>query len=214
MDQIIEDLFDKEYGSDPSGALYLLKRQIKRQMSAVLTDYYVPLVNKKVVSITGIEEKIEVRVDSFNLTGRLDSVERRDDKTIIVDFKTGSNQKYLRIDMEKLDLEKRDTWDNAIGSLQLPFYLLLYTEKKKMPIDELDALFLLLGRCGINEGMELPLFHGSSPSEIYVSLKMVIFKLLREITDPLIPFSSADDRKRVCPKCDFQYICGTQWVVR
>lgn len=214
MDEIIEELFDKEYGKDPSGALYLLKRQIRRHMAEVLRDYYVPLAGKKTVTITGIEEQIEVSVDSFKLTGRLDSVEQRDDKTVIVDFKTGANPNYLRINMERLDPDKRETWADAIGSLQLPFYLLLYTERKKMHVDNLNALFLLLGRSIMDEGIELPLFDGSSPAQTYAPLKTVILKLLSEITDPLIPFSPSSDRKKACPKCDFQYVCGTQWIVK
>ncbi|HAM52729.1 MAG TPA: hypothetical protein DCP92_19295 [Nitrospiraceae bacterium] len=213
MDFLVKDLFEKQYGEDPAGALYLLERQLKRHLSDVLKYYYIPLVKNKAVTILECEETIQVRVDFFNLNGRLDSVEQRDDKTVIVDFKTSSNQNYLKIDLDKLDLDKRDTWGGAIGSLQLPFYLLLYTEKKRRPIDELNALFLLLGRSKIGEEIELPLFGDSSPAEMFVPMKAVILKLLKEITDPLVPFVPATDRKKACPKCDFQYICGTQWIV-
>ena len=142
MDSIVEKLFEKEYGKDPSGVLYFLKRQVKRHMADVLKYYYLPLVKEKTVTILESEELIRVKADSFNLSGRLDSVEQRDDKTVIVDYKTGSSPNYLKLDLEKLDIDKRETWDKAIGSLQLPFYLLLYTEKKPRPIDELDAMFL------------------------------------------------------------------------
>jgi hypothetical protein len=130
-----------------------------------------------------------------------------------VDYKTSANPTYLRIDREKLDPEKRETWEKAIGSIQLPFYLLLYSEKKNRPVTELNALFLLLGRSRISSDIEIPLFDGPSAYDIYGMLKTVIFKLLREITDPFVPFNPAIDKKKVCPLCDFQYICGTQWVV-
>jgi CRISPR/Cas system-associated exonuclease Cas4 (RecB family) len=214
MDFLIEDLFEKEYGKDPAGALYLLKRQVKRHMADVLKYYYVPLVKNKEVTVLECEETIQIRLDSFNLTGRLDNVEQRDDKTVIVDFKTGSSQNYLKINLEKLDLDRRETWSEAIGSLQLPFYLLLYTEKKVRPIDGLNALFLLLGRSKIGEEIELPLFDDSSSAEVFIPLRKLILKLLEEITDPLTPFGPATDRKKSCPKCDFQYICGTQWIVQ
>ncbi|HTR44516.1 MAG TPA: PD-(D/E)XK nuclease family protein, partial [Thermodesulfovibrionales bacterium] len=141
-------------------------------------------------------------------------VERRGDKTVIVDFKTGAAENYLRINLEKLDLQRRGTWGESIGSLQLPFYLVLYTEKKRRPIDELNALFLLLGRSRISDEIELPLFDGSSPAEMFVPLKALIFRLLGEITDPRIPFSPAPDIKSACPACDFKYLCGTPWVVK
>ncbi len=214
MDSIVEELFEEKYGKDPSGALYFLKRQVKRHMAHVLKYYYLPLVMGKAVTIMESEELIRVKAGSFNLSGRLDSVEQRDDKTVIVDYKTGSSPNYLKIDLEKLDLDKRETWDKSIGSLQLPFYLLLYTEKKNRPIDDLDAIFLLLGRAKISREVELPLFGGSSPTQMFAPMKKVIFKLLREIIDPLVPFDQPNDRKKVCPSCDFHYICGTQWVVK
>ncbi len=212
MDSIVEELFEKKYGTDPSGSLYFLKRQVKRHMADVLKYYYLPLVKEKTVTILESEEPIRVKVDSFNLSGRLDSVEQRDDKTVIVDYKTGSSPNYLKIDLEKLDINKRETWDKAIGSLQLPFYLLLYSEKKRRPVEGLDAIFLLLGRSKISSDVELPLFEGSSPAEMFAPMNIVIFKLLGEIIDPRIPFVQANDRKKVCPSCDFQYICGAQWV--
>jgi hypothetical protein len=212
MDSLVETLFEKEYGKEPTGALYLLKRQVKRRMADILKYYYIPLLGKNTLTILEVEESMGVRVDGFHLKGRLDSVEQRGDKTVIVDFKTGANENYLKINLEKLDVARRETWGEAIGSIQLPFYLLLYTEKKRRPIDEFNALFLLLGRSRISEDIELPLFDGSPPAEMFVPLKAVIFKLLGEIIDPHIPFSPASDVKNACPKCDFQYICGTQWV--
>jgi ATP-dependent helicase/nuclease subunit B len=214
MDAIAEELFEKKYGKEPTGVLYFLKRQVKKHMADVLKYYYLPLVKEKTVTILESEEPIEVRVDSFRLKGRMDSVEQRDNKTVIVDYKTGSSPNYLKIDLEKLDVGNRETWDKSLGSLQLPFYLLLYTEKKGKPINELDALFLLLGRSTISKDVELSLFNGTSPAEMFVPLRAVIFKLLKEIIDPLVSFGPATDKKKVCPSCDFQYVCGTQWVVK
>ena len=214
MDSLVEDLFKKEYGKEPAGALYLLKRQVKRRMADIIRHYYIPLLEKNALTILAIEESIAAQVDGFHLKGRLDSVEQRGDKTVIVDFKTGASENNLRIDLEKLDITRRETWGKAIGSLQLPFYLMLYTEKKGRPIDEFNALFLLLGRSRISEDIELPLFDGPSPAEMFVLLKGLIFRLLEEITDPDIPFSPAGEIKNACPNCDFKYICGTPWVVK
>jgi ATP-dependent helicase/DNAse subunit B len=214
MDSLVEALFEKEYGKETTGALYLLKRQVKRRMADILKYYYVPLSRKNELTILEVEESLEVRVDGFNLKGRLDSIEQRGGKTVIVDFKTGASESYLKINLEKLDIARRETWGQAIGSLQLPLYLLLYTEKKRRPIDEFNALFLLLGRSRISEAIELSLFDDASPAETFVPLKAVIFKLLGEIIDPRVPFSLAGDMKNGCPTCDFKYICGTPWVVK
>ncbi|HLG21383.1 MAG TPA: PD-(D/E)XK nuclease family protein, partial [Candidatus Manganitrophaceae bacterium] len=181
------------------------------------------------------EEKISVSVNSFKLSGRIDRIEQRNDKIVIVDYKTGANQAYLKIDLRKLEIDRRESWGQAIGSLQLPFYTMLYSEqggtlhvqdgtlhvqdgtlhvKEKTPIKELEALFLFLGRSKIGKEIELPLFNGAAPDEVYAPLKTVILKLLQEITDPSLPFGPASDQKRICPTCDYQYICGTQWILR
>ncbi|MCL5022519.1 MAG: PD-(D/E)XK nuclease family protein, partial [Nitrospirae bacterium] len=214
MDRLVEDLFEKEYGRDVSGAAYLMKRQIKRHMADFLKEYYAPLVRRSRVTIAGVEVSLGARIGPFALKGRLDSIEERDGKTVIVDFKTGAQANPLKIDIEALDLRRRETWGRAIGSLQLPFYVLLYSEKKRLPVTDLNALFLLLGRSRIDEKLELPLFDPASPGDAYEPAKTVIFTLLQEITDPSVPFSASTDRKRACPSCDFPYFCGTQWIVK
>lgn len=214
MDDLVEDLFAQRYGTDSAGALYLLKRQVKRHLGEFLEAYFVPLVNENTTTILACEEKISVSVNSFKLSGRMDRIEQRNDKIIIVDYKTGASPTYYKIDLRKLEIDKRESWEQAIGSLQLPFYIMLYSEKEKTRIEDLEALFLFLGRSKIGKEIELPLFNGASPHEVYVPLRTVILKLLQEITDPSLPFGPASDQKRTCPTCDYQYICGTQWILR
>ncbi len=214
MDFLVETIFREEYGKDPAGAIYLLKRQIKKRMSELLKNYYIPLLGKSELAVLEVEEAIEVRLDGFNLKGRLDSIEKRGEKTCIVDYKTGSSKERLKIAFGKLDPDVRDTWPDAIGSLQLPFYLMLYSEKYHLRIEELDGIFLLLGRALINEDMELRIFDGRPSEDSFRILKNIILKLLAEIVDCQTPFMSAGKKKETCVFCDFQYVCGTQWITK
>lgn len=211
MDALVEDHFAQRYGTDSSGALYLFKRQVKRHLGALLEDYYRPLVNENSLTILACEEEISVLVDGFRLKGRIDKIEQRNDRTIIVDYKTGASPAHVMIDSKKLNVEERGSWQKVIGSLQLPFYMLLYSEKTKTRIANMDALFLFLGRLRMGKEIEHSLFDGISPDAAYAPLKRVIFKLLEEITDPAIPFRPTADQKEICPGCDYQYICGTKW---
>ena len=217
MDRLVEDHFTQRYGTDSSGALYLFKRQVKRHLGELLEDYYLPLVNENSLTVLSCEEEISVLVNGFRLKGRIDKIEQRDNKIVIVDYKTGASQAKVTIDLKKLDIEKREDWQKAIGSLQLPFYILLYIEanvacgETKTQIEEMDALFLFLGRLKIEKKIEHSLFDGMSPNAVYTPLKMVILKLLEEITNPAVPFRPTEDPKGICPGCDYQYICGTQW---
>ncbi|HYA26638.1 MAG TPA: PD-(D/E)XK nuclease family protein [Thermodesulfovibrionales bacterium] len=214
MDNLIDNLFDREYGDNPTGAVYLLKLQIKKHLRDYLNNYCIPLINENKVTIIGVEVPVEATVDSHILKGRLDMVEKRDHLTYILDYKSGSYEKDLRINFDRLDPDNRDSWDNAIGSLQLPFYLLLYSEHYGIGIGDLRGMFLLLGKSSIDKEIELPLFDEDDGYANFDKLKTVLLGLLKEIVEPDVPFTAASDRKNSCPKCDFQHICGTQWVTR
>jgi len=176
--------------------------------------YFVPLMRDETLTVLNCEADIRIAKNSFNLRGRLDVIFRRGEKTVIVDYKTGSNPAYLKINFEKLDIEDRGSWSKAIGSLQLPFYLLLYSEQSGNAIRDLSGMFLLIGRSLINREIELPLFSEDDGEEKYELLNDLLFRMLREIVDPDLPFRPAIDRKRTCPDCSYQYICGTQWIVK
>lgn len=207
MDVLVDDLFTKQYGGDSSGALYLLKRQVKRHLGEFLEEYCLPLVNENSVTVLSCEEAIAVRVNGFRLKGRIDKVERRNDKIFIVDYKTGASPAAM--DLKKLSIEERGSWPKAIGSLQLPFYMLLYSEKTKTRIEDMEALFLFLGRFKMGKEIEQPLLNGAYA--VYAPLKTVILKLLAEITDVAVSFRPTEDQKGTCPGCDYKTICGTQW---
>jgi len=214
MDILLDKMFRDEYGNNPAGSLYLLKHQIKNHLRDFLQKYYIPAIRKQPVTLLDIEKDIHITANSFKLRGRLDSIEKRGAKTYIIDYKTGSNPSPLRINPDKLVWDNRESWGEAIGSLQLPFYLLLYSRKTNTKIRDLNGLFLLLGRSFISDEIELPLFEDGNGEEIYGLLESVIFGLLKEIVDHDHPFNPSSDKKSSCPLCNFRYICGTQWVVK
>jgi ATP-dependent helicase/nuclease subunit B len=212
MDKRIDDLFGREYGKDLAGAVYLLKAQIKEHLRDYLSKYRIPLIKEKEVTVIGVEEPIEASLNSYKIKGRLDMVEKRDGNICIVDYKSGSSAENLRINFGRLDPGRRDLWDEAIGSLQLPVYLILYSERHGIKIEDLKGMFLLLGRSSINREIELPLFDTDDERGKVGVLKTVVCALLDEISDPCVGFGPASNTKDNCPKCDFRYICGTQWV--
>jgi ATP-dependent helicase/nuclease subunit B len=215
MDSIVDALFEKDYGRNLSGAAYLLKKQIRAHLKEFLRGYTVPLVREQTVTILSVEQTVRMDRESFHMKGRLDHVERRGTEICILDYKTSGNPVPLRINMDKFDPGKRETWNLAIGSLQLPFYLLLYSGATGERIRDLNGMYLLLGRTSLDREIELPFFGGDEgKEEKYRLLERVIFALLEEIVSPEIPFRSPEDRRGCCPLCDYKYICGTQWVVR
>jgi hypothetical protein len=215
MESVLEGLFDKHFGTEPMGPAYLIQKQIKSHLKDLLMSYYIPLAKETSLEVLNCEYKIEnIQAGSYMLKGRLDSIEKRDDKTVIIDYKTSSSSNYYKINFEKLDIQNRASWQEYIGSLQLPFYMLIYSEEKKINIKNLHAMFLLLGRNFIDNKIELPFCDANDIANCYETMKSVILSLLKEINDKGIPFYPTKDIKETCPYCDYKYICGTQWVIK
>ena len=142
-------------------------------------------------------------------------VEERDGRPCLVDYKTSANRAGYQIRLKKLVLEDRATWGTAIPTIQLPFYVLLHSADTIADPVDIQAMFLLLGRTELDEGIELPLFDDSAMAkDAWPLLSEVITRLLQEIVSPDVPFTPARDLKSACQWCDFTGICGTGWLTQ
>lgn len=215
MTEVAEDIIGETYGPDPIGRVYLLKLQILRQMEAFLRRYQIPVLEKAECTILRLEHRIEASVPPFRFKGVLDRVETRDETTWIMDYKTGASADRLATDFGKLDVAERESWNAAIGSVQLPFYLFLYEQETGKRVEEMEASYLLLGKVRLDEGAELPLFDRARLSngeitERYVRARDVILALTREIADPEFPFDPRHRGRDACRFCDFRTFCGAE----
>lgn len=209
MRDTADSLFREVYGHNPVGAVFLLRQQLLRQMGIYVLHYELPLVASLPVRILELEQKVEREVNGLRFTGIVDRIDERDGIPCIVDYKTASSPKRYGIAFDKLEVEARQSWGKAIGSIQLPFYLFL-TEKGDADPEAREAMFLLLGKAHIDRGIELRLFgKGCDRSASYEKAKQVIFGLAAEISDPAIPFDPGCRKPGTCQFCDYQRICGT-----
>jgi hypothetical protein len=131
MDAIVERRFKTAYGEDVSGAAVIMKSQVKKHLREFLTYHQAALAGRCRLSIIAVEKSLSATVflntsEAVGIKGRVDRIEKRGDTTYIIDYKTSSDPGHLRIDFSKLDLNDRNTWPGAIGTLQLPFYMMLY----------------------------------------------------------------------------------------
>jgi CRISPR/Cas system-associated exonuclease Cas4 (RecB family) len=215
LEQHLNRLFEDTYGKNIMGSAYLLRRQIQRHLNKLFTTYYLPLIRRESVVITNSEYRIRSKFGSFFIKGTIDSIERRNERIFIVDYKTGANPHILRINFKKLDYSKRETWNDSIGSIQLPFYLMLYSEKTGIPMQEMSGIYLLLGKTIPDEHIELHLFQSPEEATAYSDiLRAVVYSILNEITDLSVPFTPTANPKQYCPACNYHYLCGTQWYVK
>ncbi|HCV43773.1 MAG TPA: hypothetical protein DGH68_09845, partial [Bacteroidetes bacterium] len=214
LNRILDEQFPLWFGVEQTGAKYLLQRQVRTQLGRFLADYQQPICNKEAVTLLELESKVQrVSKNHFTFSGKLDRIERRGEKIFILDYKTGGDEKRLGIDVEKLVADQRETWSEAIGSLQLPMYMMLYSESRQKTVKEIVPAYLLLGRNKIDEEIELRLFEdGVDIEEVYAKLERIIFILLEEITNAAVPFAPTSDIQEHCPRCPFTTMCGTSWV--
>jgi len=208
FEEVIHKHFEEQYGKDPTGGIYLIRNQVERHLKDFIKNYQVPKIKEFQTKILGLEQRIDVVKDSFKLGVRLDRVEKRTDRIVIIDYKTSANKNYLTVNYNKLDLKNRDSWTEAIGTLQLPFYLVTYSTLTGEKPENIDCMFLLLGRARIDSDIEVPLFKNEAEfNENYGNLTEVIFSLLREIVNPDQPFKPTIDPKKNCGRCAYGYIC-------
>lgn len=210
MRRIVTRIFSERYGRNLSGRLYLIKVQVERRLLEVL-EYYRKLLEKVPVTVLSVEEDLGPQdLEGASFRCRLDMVEQRGREIYIIDYKTSGGDGHLRIDFNKLDPGRRETWPRAIGSLQIPLYLMLYSEGKGVPLERLKGGYLLLGKASL-DGEFFPLGDEEVSDRLHL-LSTLIRRLVEEMRDQDLPFSPPIDLKASCPPCDYRGICGTEWV--
>jgi ATP-dependent helicase/nuclease subunit B len=215
MMAVVDETFRRSYGDNATGSLYLVRRQIGQHLQDFLTRYQFPLVRDNDVTVLSLEQTVGGEWNGCRVAGRIDRVERRNGDIVIVDYKTGARGDRLKIRFDKLYGAEREEWPSLIGSLQLPFYLIAYSLGGDQPPEDVDPLFLMLGRSSISSAIEEWLFVApEGRSEHMRLLEEVIRTLMAEIVDPDSPFRPTGFPERFCPWCDFQSLCGTRWIRR
>jgi ATP-dependent helicase/DNAse subunit B len=213
MQHVVEEMFAEEFGAEPAGAAYLLKRQIQRQLEKMLKEYQQPMAEENDIVLKGLEERISIHALGARFEGRLDRIEQRGDSIVILDYKTGSRPNKPPVVFGTLDIEERESWTDAITSLQLPMYLLLYSTHTKTAIERIIPANLYLGKNRLGKDCEVPFLEEREERAAgFEQMKQLIGLLLSEINNTAIPFSPPADLSTVCPRCPFTSLCGTAWV--
>jgi len=213
LDLVIDRCFAEEYGADLFGPAFFLRKQVSLQLRKLLNHYQMPIVHSSRVIITGLEQELNVETNGIRFTGSIDRIETRDGRPFILDYKTGKDDGSIGIRTAKISLDDRESWRDAIGSFQLPVYMLLYSQANGLPLDEITPAYLFLGRSDISEEIEMGIGDDeSSAAEVYRAVEPVVFKLIDEMVDPEVPFEPTRHIEEECPRCLYGAICGTRWA--
>jgi ATP-dependent helicase/DNAse subunit B len=180
-----------------------------------LTEYQAQVLEKGQIIIRALEKKISALIAGIKCEGRIDRIEERGNVHVILDYKTGTNQKKKPIRFDKLDFDDRATWSDAVHSLQLPLYLLLYKDASRLQAEQIIPAYLYLGEKTITMASEVPLYEDmiQQTNELH-KIEEFLARLFQEILDQNIPFYAPKDVNVSCPGCPMKSVCGTQWVQR
>jgi hypothetical protein len=213
LDKIIERRFVEDFGNEEVGNRYLLKLQVREQLQAYLERFEAPRLRNTSVTLLGLEQPYHVKKNGYMFKGRIDRIEQHPDHLEIHDYKTGGDGNKLKVRFQKLDVTRRETWDKAIGSLQLPMYTLLYAGATGEPIEKITPSFILLGKARLDLNSTLSLYgKEDDPQTRFAILEKIIFSLVDELTNPEKMFEPTTDFQENCPTCPFTTLCGTAWV--
>lgn len=220
LEERVERAFLEAFGADASGAAYLMKLQVKRHLAAFLEGHQAPLLRSlqergMELRIVGLEKRLEVEHGipppgrTFRVKAFLDRVEFRGPDLYVLDYKTTASKTYLDIRFKKLDLEDRDSWSRAVGSLQLPLYHLVLARAEGLAPERIRGRFLLLGKNRLDAAIEFSPFDEANDERRRDELRAIaelIDRLFAEIADPDVPFRPAGDAG-ACRACDFRPLC-------
>lgn len=210
--RIAERIFRETYGSRIEGNLYLILKQIQTRIGDILDfhrDRYTGTV------IQECEEKFDGELEvpgvgMVRIEGWLDRIDQRGHETVVVDYKTGSTG---RKPTSRFALEERAEWHKTLGSVQLPFYLLLYQIKHpECRAETLNSSLLFLKSRPIDEKF---LFKEDEDRKALLGqYREAVLRLIQEILDPKTSFGDTPEPEQTCVNCSYKVMCGRQWVVK
>ena len=201
----------KEFFNQNTGELFLLSKIIDYKLENLLKQ---ESKRKERIRILYLEEELpiepeKIKIDTeygpVSLKGKLDRVDERifDGKKqiVILDYKTGRYNLPKR-NTNKNSFSSRKGIKKAIGSFQLPLYIYLFSEFKKVPPSAIEASFYSL-----RELKEDFLFGDTDRGgllEIYLDAARGV---LSEILCPDFDFVRDDSDEYYCRWCPFPGLC-------
>ncbi len=213
LQEVTDSCFYEQFGETLTGTAALFKQKAFDHLKEFLEGYQIPMAEKEEIVIISLEAPVSVEKNGIHFNGRIDRVEMRGKKFHILDYKTGADDKHIRIRLDSLIPEDRTTWREAIRSFQLPIYMLLYNELTQKGIENIIPSYVFLGKPELNDEIEVGIAsEDASSSDVYKQVEPIMFNMIREILDPTKEFVPTNEIEKECPGCAYRVICGTQWA--
>jgi len=204
-----EDVFEKEhFGKEKIyGKTLLMKQLALTYIKNFLHNEIKTLENKNTsLSIIKLEEKLECKIENFELKGKADRIDKKNGIIRIIDYKTG---KYDEKNDLKLPKEMPENLEDIIGnykyskSIQIMLYLLMYAKMNTISnIQNLEAgmYFLQYSSKGLIN-LKIPDYMKENSLE---KIEEIILMILKDMENS--KFEKHEDERK-CKYCSFENIC-------
>ncbi len=211
LDNIIEETFTEFFTYGNKGELYLLKKIIQFRLDKffykLLKTYNSPLQILKTEAKLSAEFQVNGNI-KVKLSGNIDRIEKREDRYVIIDYKTGEVEGIKFNSRRLYEISRplnREEAKKLIKSFQLPVYLyLLSNETGEKDWNKLNAIIY-----DIRENEEKPLFSEKDDASRLMDgiILPTLSNIVSEIISPDIPFFKDDSWEKGCVFCPFPVLC-------
>lgn len=222
----IKKILDETFPDYGSNAIKLQKKQILIAINMFLERRQTDLYGAKIL---GTEEKLEsaLQVDhnlnasiaisgisspaEIKLSGRSDLIAEKGGEYFIIDFKTGSDLEVPRKDFKPSSLNRQE-WLKNIKSVQLPFYILLYSKMSKNNPPQIEYSKISAKLWGIKKNEEK--YFDLKKDERYGDASSYYEGFFKMLLEEIINFDifesvkNESERTKVCPNCAYSVLCG------
>lgn len=196
----LKSLFDEIFGKRMRSDAFILEDVLKVRLGRFLDAEGKRPLAEIVALEEGFAGALDVAGGVFQFTCRIDRLDREEGGgLLVIDYKTGAAQAPAGPDaLDAMDMT-RDSILRAVRSFQLPIYRRFVSER--FPDAKVRAAVYDLREPAM---LDFPR-GGKRPDEASARCDEALAFILREITDPAVPFTRSPGRG--CEWCPFKLLC-------
>lgn len=209
--EVLESLdraLQKHFTGQPnSGEYYLFRNMAQYKLTSFVKSH---LKNREGPFIVrSLEEKLAsqfpVGDTSVKLSGKLDRIDSdpQGERYTVIDYKTGSHAaQYPAGVLKRTDFRDIVSIHEHVPSFQLPVYMNIFSASRDIPIENVSACLIMLGR-----NSEEPFFKAKQDNraELTAAYTQGIKTVIAHMLDPDEPFTAFDTRR--CMDCRARDLC-------
>ena len=194
-------------GKPDSGEYYLFRNMARYKLTSFVKTHLKNRAEPFVVQ--SLEEKLAAQFPvgdtTVTLSGKVDRIdcEPERERYTVIDYKTGSGaRQYPAGVLKKTDFHDIVSIHEHVPSFQLPVYMNIFSASKDIPIENVSACLIMLGR-----NSEEPFFKPGrdNNAELIAAYTEGIRTVIAHMLDPDEPFTAFDTRR--CMDCRARDLC-------